>query len=185
MSFGTQKNGLAVECILDTIGVHDFADSSSWAGGTSDSSWVLYPVSATSPYHNKVVRITAMQLDLAEDIVMASGQEMLVKFFMEGNANPVATYTYASMSDWISRAMRKEPKSNSANVGNYVQYDIQFAQKPTFWTSTGYDASGAPKLNKMLLTIANNTPYNKASAAEPATIARPRYFAEIYNDPDI
>jgi hypothetical protein len=186
MSFGTQKNGLSIECTRDTIGVHDFADVNTWVVSTSDSKWTLDPTNESSAYHDKVVRVIAMQLDLAEDILMASGQEMLVEFFVSGTASAVCTYTYADMSDWISRALHKQKVENSANVGNFIQYNIEFAQKPTFWTSTGVDAAGETKLNKMVLRIANNTPYKKATDSNTcATLARPRYFVEIYDDPDV
>jgi len=183
-SLGTQRNGLPVEVdYFDTIGVHDYADSSQWPV-EGNSAWTLDPTDESSQYHGKVVKITELQLDLAEDIVMHEGGQLLVEFYMPGNPNPVATFTYSSMADWISRAVEKKKIDNQGEIGPFIQYNIVFSIPPTFWTSTGVDATGAPKLNKMVVRIADNTPY-KDSEGSPAKIARPRYFAEVYSDPDI
>jgi len=193
-SFGTQKNGLAVECIQDSIGVHDFADETSWVVGTTDSAWTLEPSSATAPsdYKNKVVRITSMQLDLAEDISMPAGSEFLVEFYGYLPTDlttevKLKTVTYAKMKDWISRSYQKTPISNTAGeVGDYTQYDIAFPIAPIFWTTKGLDEAGGLKFSKMVLRIANNVPYKKKSnVAVNATIVKPRYFVEIYEDPDL
>lgn len=194
-SFGTQKNGLPVECTQDSIGVHDFADEASWVNGTSDSSWVLDPSDASAPsdYKDKVVRIVGMQLDLAEDIEMPSGSELLVEFYGYipqdefTTETKLKTVTYATMKDWISRAHTKTPIKNDLGVvGDYTQYDIRFPIPPTFWSTKGLDASNGVKLTKMVIRIANNLPYKKKSApTENASIAKPRYFVEIYEDPDL
>ena len=194
LSFGTQKNGLSVECIQDSIGVHDFADETSWEDGADDSSWTLEPSSVDSPsdFKNKVVRIVGMQLDLAEDISMVAGSELLVEFFGYLPSDltselKMKTVTYANMKDWISRAHSKTPISNSSGVvGDYTQYDLAFPIPPTFWASRGVDAAGGVKLTKMVIRIASNLPYQKKSApTENATIAKPRYFVEIYEDPGL
>ena len=194
LSFGTQKNGLSIECIQDSIGVHDFADETSWEDGTDDSSWVLEPssVDAPSDIKNKVVRIVGMQLDLAEDIAMVAGSELLVEFYGYLPHDLITelklkTVTYARMKDWISRAHRKTPISNNAgDVGNYTQYDLAFPIPPTFWSSKGADAAGGVKLTKMVVRIASNLPYKKKSVpTENASIAKPRYFVEIYEDPGL
>jgi len=195
LSFGTQKNGLSVECIQDSIGVHDFADEGSWINGTADSSWVLDPSDENAPsdYKDKVVKITGMQLDLAEDVDMPSGSEFLVEFYgyipQDGYTTEMKlkTVTYATMKDWISRAHTKTPvKNESGAVGDYTQYDISFPIPPTFWSTKGLDAAGGLKLTKMVIRIADNAPYKKKSnVAENATIAKPRYFVEIYEDPDL
>ena len=183
-SIGTQRNGLPVEVdYFDTIGIHDYADTSQWTA-SNDSSWVLDPTSESSPYHDKAVKLTEMQLDLAEDIVMHEGGELVVEFYMTGNPNPVRTFTYASMADWISRSESKQKVDNQGVVGPFIQYNILFAVPPIFWTSAGLDAQGNPKMNKMIIKIADNVPY-KDGDGNPAKIARPRYFAEIYTDPDV
>jgi len=193
-SFGTQRNGLSVECVLDAIGVHDFADEDTWEEGTSDSAWTLEPSSATAPtdYKNKVVKLTGMQLDLSEDIDMPSGSELLVEFFgyLPNDLDTelkLKTVTYAKMTDWISRAHTKTPiKNDHGAVGDYTQYDIRFPIPPIFWSSRGVDATGGIKMSKMVIRISNNLPYKKASdALVNATIAKPRYFVEIYEDPDL
>lgn len=183
-SLGTQKSGLPVEVeYFDTIGVHDYAASAQWPVA-GNSAWTLDPTDPSSPYYGKAVRVTELQLDLAEDIVMHEGGQLLVEFFMAGNPNPVATFTYASMADWISRAVEKKKIDNQGQVGPVIQYNIVFSIPPTFWTSAGLDAAGGPKLNKMVVRIADNQPY-KDSGGNPAKIARPRYFAEVYADPDV
>lgn len=183
-SIGTQRNGLPVEVFkFDTIGVHDYADNTQWPA-TDNSAWTLDPTSESSEYHDKVVKITELQLDLSEDIIMHSGGQLLVEFFVSGNPNPVKTYTYSSMQDWISKACEKFKINDQGVVGPYIQYNILFATPPIFWTSTGTDAEGNPKLNKMVVRIADNVPY-KDSQSNPAKIARSRYFAEVYNDPDV
>ena len=183
-SVGTQRNGLPVEVVkFDTIGVHDYADNTQWPA-TNDSAWTLDPTDESSEYHDKVVKITELQLDLSEDIVMHSGGQLLVEFYMTGNPNPVKTYTYSSMQDWISKACEKIKIDDQGSVGPYIQYNILFSEPPTFWTSAGLDAAGNPKLNKMVVSIADDMPY-KDSEGNPAKIARSRYFAEIYEDPDV
>lgn len=185
VSIGTQRNGLPVEVdYFETIGVHDYADTSQWPA-TDNSTWTLDPTNESSKYHNKVVKITEMQLDLSEDIDMHSGGQLIVEFFMTGNPNPVATYTYSSMADWISKSAEKRKIDNQSNVGPYIQYNILFAIPPTFWTSAGVDAHGSPKLNKMTIRIADNQPYKNEAGTVPAKIARPRYFAEVYADPGV
>ena len=122
-SVGTQRNGLPVEVLkFDTIGVHDYADTSTWPA-TNDSSWTLDPTDESSEYHDKVVKITEMQLDLAEDIVMHSAGNLVVEFYMTGNPNPVKTIYYKTMADWISKAAEKHRFPNEHNVGNYFQYN--------------------------------------------------------------
>jgi len=184
-SVGTQRNGLPVEVLkFDTIGVHDYADTSTWPA-TNDSSWTLDPTDESSEYHDKVVKITEMQLDLAEDIVMHAAGNLVVEFYMTGNPNPVKTIYYKTMADWISKAAEKHRFPNEHNVGNYFQYNILFADPPTFWTSAGVDAQGNPKLNKMIIKIADDMPYKNEAGTAPAKIARPRYFAEVYTDPNV
>ncbi len=185
MSFGKQKNGLSVECEEDTIGVQDFADTSTWVNGATDSAWALDPTDTESAFYGKAVKLTAMQLDLAEDLVMHENGAMIVEFYMAGNPSPVAVYLYKSVADWISRASRKQKIESVGKVGSFVQYDIEFAKAPIFWTSAGFDGAGKPKFNKMIVRIENHEPYKKMDGVTPATIARPRYFAEIYDDPDV
>lgn len=184
-SVGTQRNGLPVEVdYFETIGVHDFADTSQWPA-TDNSTWTLDPTDENSKYHDKVVKITEMQLDLAEDIEMHATGNLVVEFFMTGNPNPVATYLYKSMADWISKSAEKVKIDNQGSVGPFIQYNILFSIPPTFWTSAGLDAAGGPKFNKMTIRIADNVPYKNVAGTAVAKIARPRYFAEVYNDPDV
>lgn len=184
MGIGTQRNGLPVEVdYFDTIGVHDYADTAQWPA-VDDSSWVLDPTDTNSEYHGKAVKITELQLDLSEDIVMHSGGELLVEFFMTGVPTPVKTFTYSSMADWFSRACEKQKIDNQGSLGPFLQFNIVFSIPPIFWTSAGLDAKGDPKLNKVVVRIADNVPYKNGSA-ELVKIARPRYFAEVYTDPDV
>jgi len=182
-SVGTQRNGLPVECDFDTIGTHDFAKPDTWPDPT-DSGWIIDPTDETSKFHGKVVKLDEIQVDFAEDLVMHEGGELLVEFYMTGNPDPVFTYTYKSMDDWISRSQRKQKLDYQGPTGPYMQYNIQFAVPQVLWTSAGVDAEGSPKLNKMVLRIADNVAY-KDSEGVAATIARGRYFAEIYIDPDV
>ncbi len=185
MGIGTQENGLPVECKFDTIGMHDFSDASTWKTPVGSSSWILDPTDAESPFHNKVIKLNEIQLDFAELIKIHVDGELLIEFYMTGNSNPVKTISYKSMSDWISRSHTKQRVDyKAASVGPFMQYNIAFAEPPTLWTSTGVDTLGDPKLNKMVVRIADNEPY-KDEEGEPGKLARGRYFAEIYDDPDI
>ncbi len=182
-SVGTQRNGLPVECAFDTIGTHDFAKPDTWPV-PDDSSWEINPTDSASKYHGKVVKLNEIQVDFAEKLVMHSGGRLLVDFYMAGVAEPVFTYIYTDMDDWISRSQEKVKIDYAGPVGPYMQYNIQFAVPQILWTSVGVDANGDPKLNKMVLRIEDNVAY-KDSEGAAATIARGRYFAEIYTDPDV
>jgi|GEM_PF-4368354 len=184
MGIGTQENGLPVECKFDTIGMHDFSNTEGWPA-TDDSRWTLDPTNESSPYHDKVVRLNEIQLDFAELIKIHDGGELVIEFFMTGNPNPVVSRSYVTMSDWISRSHAKQRIDyKAASVGPYMQYNIAFADPPALWTSAGVDLLGNPKLNKMVVRIANNVPY-KDEDGNPGKLARGRYFAEIYDDPDV
>jgi hypothetical protein len=183
-SLGTQRNGLPVEVdYFDTIGVHDYADTTNWPT-YNDSTWVLDPTDEDSPYYGKAVKITELQLDLAEDIVMHDGGELVVDFHMTGVPVPVKSFVHSSMADWITKSSYKEKIDNQGVVGPFIQYNIIFSIPPIFWTSAGLDAQGNPKLNQMHIYIADHVPY-KDTTGNPAKIARPRYYAEVYTDPDI
>jgi len=71
-----------------------------------------------------------------------------------------------------------------------LQFDIPFSQPPTLWSSAGMtpqgpkvDAMGIPKVNQMTVRIADNQPY-VTSTGDPAGMARAKYVAEVYLDPD-
>jgi hypothetical protein len=184
MSIGTQRNGVPVEVkSFDTIGMHDFSNTSQWPSPL-DSSWVIDPSDGYSEYHNSVLKLTELQLDLSENLIIHEGGELLVEFFINGVPNPVFTYTYKSISDWISRANEKKKIDYNGLIGPFMQFNVMFAKPPWLWTSTGIDAAGNYKLNKMVIRIADNQPY-KNSEGNPAKICLGRYFAEIYEDPDV
>lgn len=195
MSFGTQRNGLPIECKQDRIGVHDYADETSWVNGPTDSSFVIDPSDENAPaeYKNKVVKLVGMQLDLAQDIEMPAGSEMLVEFYgyvpSDGWATEMLlkTITYSKMKDWANRSHLKTPIPDAlGEMGDYNQYDIAFPDPPTFWPTKGYDAAQSIKLTKMVVRIANNQPYKKKSDNQVnAAIAKPCYFVEIYEAPDV
>lgn len=180
----TQSNGLPIEVLqFDTIGTHDFAKPSTWPD-TDDSSWIINPTDSSSRFHNKVVKLNGIQLDFAEALIMHAGGELLVEFYMTGNPAPVFTYVYRDMDDWISRSQSKHKVDYQGPTGPFMQYNIQFAVPQILWTSAGVDGLGQPKLNKMVLRIADDVAY-KDGEGNPAKIARGRYFAEIYVDPNI
>lgn len=179
----TQPNGLPIDSTPDTIGTHDFSNVATWPA-IADSKWVLDPIDEESPYHDKAVQLNEIQLDFAEQLVMHTGGALIIDFYMSGNPNPVRTYAYTDMDDWIARSQYKQRIDYQGPIGPFMQFNISFAQPPILWTSTGVDAEGNPKLNKMVLRIEDDSPYLD-DTSEPAKIARGRYFAEVYDDPDI
>lgn len=71
-----------------------------------------------------------------------------------------------------------------------LQFDIPFSQPPTLWSSAGMtpqgpkvNAMGVPKVNQMTVRIADDQPYI-TSTGDQAGMARAKYVAEVYVDPD-
>lgn len=179
LSSGTQKNGLPVEVkYFDTIGTHEWGKPSTWPS-PDDSRWTL------DPEGGEAVKITEVMVVLTENTVIHEGGDMVIEFWIDGNDGPVKSHSYASVNDWMSRALDKErlPYAGPEVSQNIIQLNIPFAQQPVLWSSAGTDAQGNPKLNKMTVRIADDQPY-KQPDGEGAELVRAKYFVEVYVDPD-
>jgi len=179
LSRGVQKNGLPVEVkYFDTIGTHEWGKPSTWPA-PDDSKWELEPVGG------EAMRLTEVMIVFTENTVIHEGGQMVVEFWIDGNENPVRSYTYASVNDWMGRALSKErlPYEGPEVSHNIIQLNIPFAQPPVLWSSAGNDAEGNPKVNRMSIRIADNQPYRQPDG-ENAELVRAKYFAEVYVDPD-
>lgn len=179
LSGGTQKNGLPVEVkYFDTIGTHEWGQPATWPSPT-DSKWTLEPVAG------EVIRLTEASIVFTEDTVIHSGGALVFEFWITGVPTPVKAYSYESINDWLSRSERRERLDCSGTpLGKQLlQLNIPFAQPPVLWSSIGNDAQGNPKVNKMTIRISDNQPYKDAAGVN-AALARAKYFAEVYEDPD-
>jgi len=182
MSNGTQANGLPVQVKKhDTITSHDWTDNTSWPE-TNDSGWVLEPDA------DEVLVLTEVHAYFSENLVVHEGGQLLVQFYMNGNSEPVLTRTYNNMKDWVSRALEhyhiEFDEAGTELTSHILHFVITFAQKPILWSSVGVDALGNPKFNKMVIKINNDTAYQKVGGGA-AEIARARYLADVYDDPDV
>jgi len=134
----TQPSGLPVGALkFDTVGTHDFTDSSTWVISPSDSTWKL------QPEDGQAMRLIEAQIDFSMDLLLPpSGQEMYVKFWIKGDPNDICvkTITYANMKDWMSRASEKKIIEYSGPpggliTGNILQLNIVFSDPPELWCS--------------------------------------------------
>ena len=180
----TQVNGLPIQTSeLEAMGMHHFGDSSTWTSPT-DSSWVLDPTDVSSPYHGKAIRLVELKLKLSENIVFTGINQLLVEFYISGNPSPVKVIAYKNLVDWIDRSEECIRVEMNNDIGSFHQYNVRFAFTPVIWTSTGLDAEGGYKLNKMVVKIADDTPYISTDG-DHVKVAVGRYFAEIYEDPNV
>lgn len=181
---GFQKNGLPVEVIkFDTIGTHEWGDTSTWPA-TDNSTWEC------RPEDGQAIVLTEVMTVFCEDTQIPEDNAMLIEFWIKEIPTPVRTYCYKDFRDWFARSFTKN-RIEFNNQG-MLQFDIPFSQPPALWSSSGIDmTTGAPhidaqgnyKLWKMTIRLANDTPYLN-SDGDPAALARGKYVAEIYEDPD-
>jgi hypothetical protein len=173
---GFQKNGLPVEVKkFDTIGSHEWVDTSTWPA-SDDSKWTLEPAPG------EAIKLTEVMVVFSEDAIMHEGGDLVVEFWIDALPDtPVFSYAYRDFRDWFARAFQKT--SISYQGITMMQFDIPFSQPPTLWSSTGLDAVGIPKLNKMTVRIADDMPYRTSEGGD-AHMARAKYVAEVYQDPD-
>jgi len=183
MSNGTQPNGLPTNVLRhDTVGSHDWADTSTWPA-VDDSGWVVEPEAG------EVLVLQEAHVYFSENIIMHENGQLLVEFYMDGNPDPVKTITYADMRDWIARAFEHyripyDGATGTEITGPVQHFVIPFSQPPILWSSAGVDALGNPKLNKMIVKIGNDSPYQKVGGGN-AEMGRARYVVDIYADPDV
>lgn len=177
----TQLNGLPDNPqYFDEISSHDFARSDEWVVSSSDSTWTLEPPA------NMAIKITSVSVRFSEKLVMHSGGSFMIKFFMDGTTPPVYTITYANKRDFVKRAseIKVLPMSGDGDVNSSVaDFIMDFAKPPVLWSTTGVDALGVPKFNKMTLEIEDDTPYKQEDGVTPAQMAVSRYECEYYSDP--
>jgi len=167
----------------DTVGMHDFSNPAEW-GSPTDSSWIVQPTASTSQHYGKKVVVTAMQMDLAEDFVIHPGGGVVVELYSNMIPTPLAVVNYVDLKDIISRATAKVFVQCKGGVGPCMQYSYVFTMPPTLWPTVGFDSGGIPKLNKMLVKIKDHQPYRTKTTGELCSIAKGRYFCDIYTDLD-
>ncbi|PNX51461.1 MAG: hypothetical protein BV456_03095 [Thermoplasmata archaeon M8B2D] len=179
----TQYNGLPDNSVYgDTIGTHDFANPDSWVS-QDNSIWEL------KPKPGQAIEILGVQMDFSEDIfIPQSGQAILIKFWIDGQNEPIRTHVYENMSKWISRS-KKKTRTEFINIGGAItgptyQFDLDFALPlPVLWSSSGFDGIGFPKINRMTVEIDGNIPYKKNSVRNiNAEMAVARYFVQVYSE---
>lgn len=167
----------------DTVGMHDFSNIAEWSSPT-DSSWIVQPTTSTSPHYGKKVIVTSMQMDLAEDFTIHPGGGIVVELYSNLIPTPLAVVNYVDLKDIISRATSKTFVQCKGGVGPAMQYSYVFTMPPTLWPTVGFDSKGVPKFNKMLVKIKDHQPYRTKTSGELCSIAKGRYFCEIYTDLD-
>lgn len=177
----TQVNGLPDNPLyFDEISSHDFARSDEWVVSTSDSTWTLEPPA------DQAIKITSVSIRFSEKLVVHSGGSFLIKFWMDGEAEPTYTITYDNKRDFVKRAseIRVLPMAGDGDINtSVVDFIMDFAKPPVLWSTTGTDAQNQPKFNKMTLEIADDAPYKQADGTTPAQMAVSRYECEYYSDP--
>jgi len=178
----TQPNGLPDSPLyFDEISSHDFCRSDEWDNGSSDSSWTLEPSSG------QAIKITSATIRFSDHLKLHSGGSFKVCFYVTGNSTPVYVIEYKNKRDFLKRAC--EVKIIDINGGGDITSPVletvmDFARPPVLWSSTGNDALGIAKFNKMVLIVDDNVPYKQDDGTTPAEMAISRYECEYYVDPD-
>lgn len=167
----------------DTVGMHDFSKTSEWTSST-DSSWIVDPTAVGSYHYGKKLIVTAMQMDLAEDFTIHEGGNIIVDLYSNMIPVPLVTVDYKDLKDIVSRATSKVHIPCKGGVGPAMQYSYVFTMPPTLWPTVGLDDKGIPKLNKMVVKIKDHQPYKTEATDELCSIAKGRYFCDVYIDLD-
>lgn len=184
----TQPNGLPAQTLnYDTITSHDWADTSKWPA-VDDSIWTLEPEAG------QAIRVTGVLIKFSEDMIVHANGGMLIQVAIEGWApSPLTIANYATIADFFARADEwgkldySGPANGSVNKPMiWLKYD--FSKPVVLWSSGGMvegvpnvDAQGAPKFQKMLIKIGDDTPYLDNDGNQ-LQVARSRYFIECYAD---
>jgi len=176
-----RKTGLYL--IGDTLGMHDLSQEASWPAA-GKSAWVLDPTNPKSELYGKSITINSLQLDIDEQLDILPGGEILVELYSNLIPRPLMTVVYSDIRDLISRSTRKARVEFKGSIGPFLQLNMDFTQPPTLLPSVGIGQNGIPKLNKLILRIADDKPLKKVGGETVCSIAKGRYFVELYHDLD-
>lgn len=161
----------------DSIPTHDWGDSSQWAGAPSSSFTI-------KPNPGEAIIIPRARIRYSENAHM--GSALVIDYYV-GEA-VVSSTEYKNQNDFFSRFDEFERFAVAGSNGydaDIFSHEYEFDAPLVLWSSEGVDGDGAPKLNKIVIRIADDQPYKQSDDTSPINMAQVRYLGcLVCTDPD-